>query len=148
MWILSYSFIPEQPNQLSLGRKHKDKPLLPSNRFAEINLKLTIKATAELHGKVCRLQHVLQEMPQATNTAVFSSRDDPIVLIRNAKPPGSCGTSSGGTEMINQIVIATGCLVKVQCLWTNELLNVKFEVWGVFIKSHLSLSNLHASKEI
>jgi len=83
-------------------------------------------------------------MPQATNTAVFSSRDDPMVLIRNAKPPGSCGTSSGGTEMINQIVIANGCLVRVQCLWTSELLNVKCEDRGMFVKSYLSLSNLHA----
>lgn len=103
---------------------------MPSNRLAEINLKLTIKATAQLHGKAVyvRLQHVLQEKLQATNAAVFSRRDDPVVLIRNAKPPGSCGTSSGGTEMINQIVIANGCLVRVQCLWTNELLNVKSEV--------------------
>lgn len=71
-----------------------------------------------------------------------------MVFVTNAKPPGSCGTFSLGSEMINQIVIANGCLVRLKCLWINELPNMEFEDWSVFIKSYPLFSNLHVSEEM
>jgi len=81
------------------------------------------KITTQLHGEqvypAC-LRCVLQEgSPHAAvapryKHSFFSSQADPMVFLTNAKPRGSCGAFSLGTEMINQ-----KCNRKLVFGWTS-----------------------------